>query len=409
MPKGPTLKKVSHPRYEWRVRWREGTKDCQRYFVTGEKRVAESFMHKKAIELGNFGTKHGSISDDERAALISFRDAVGQMPEPRPTLRDCVNVFLSGIANQLAPVTVADLVAKRIAAAQKKGVHQRTLRDLAGIDGTRGRLGAFSAAFGDRRAAGVSAEEIEAWVGKQCATDSNQREMLIRLNGLFAYGVKRRYLRENPVARLEIPQPAVARAHILTVPEAHALLAHCGASIVPAVAVQLFAGLRHAETERLDWSDIDLSADTVKVIQRKGSGRRREKVRFAPLLPALKAWLKPHRQLSGPVFPVAVTGPREGKISAQAYRLGFARARKDAGLEAWDENTLRHTFGSYRTAALGDLEKVRLEMGHTTSRVTSEHYVNAVRAKDAAAFWKLMPPGKTPSNIIMPKKGFKSA
>ena len=389
--KSPSLKKVSHPRYEWRVRWREGNKDCQRFFATGQKHAARAFAQAKGIELGNHGAKHGTISDSERAAIVAFRDAVAGMPEPRPTLQDCVNAFLSGIANQLTPVTVSVLVEKRIAAAQSKGVHQRTLRDLGGMDGRAGRLGAFAAAFGERQAAQIRAEEIEQWVADQCETDANRREMLVRLNGLFAYGVKRGFLRENPVRRLELPRPNAPRAHILTVKEARALLAHCPEPVLPAVVVQLFGGLRRAEAERLDWHDVDFDSGTIKATQHKGAGGRRERSRFIPMLPVLRAWLEPYRRLAGPVFPTAGKGPRMGCISPQLYRVGFVKAREAAGIEVWDENTLRHTFGSYRVASINDLERVRVEMGHSSSRTTTEHYVNAVRAKDAADFWAIFP------------------
>ena len=88
------------------MRWREGDRDCQKYFAAGQKLVAKAFAQSKGIEMGNHGAKHGTISDSERAAIIAFREAVAGMTEPKPTLQDCVNAFLSGIANRLTPVTV---------------------------------------------------------------------------------------------------------------------------------------------------------------------------------------------------------------------------------------------------------------------------------------------------------------
>ena len=391
-----SIQSASHPRYAYAVRWREDGKRQQRYFARGKKQDAELFRQRKEIELGNHGTKHGTIADDERAALIIFRDAVAGMPEPRPCLLDAVNAYLASIANRLRPVTVHELVALRAKAAESKGVGARTLRDLIGTDGKGGRLGAFAATFGDRQAAGISAEEIEQWLTEKCATDANRREVMTRLHGLFEIGKKRRLLLENPLKRLELPRPNPARAHILTVAQCARLLASCPTRTLPAMAVQLFAGLRKAETERLDWQDVDFENGTIKVCQRKGAGGRREKARFAPLLPALHAWLEPHRQLAGPLFP---TGREEGKPSDQSYRKDFEKARAAAKLATWDENTLRHTYGSHRVADISDLERVKVEMGHTTSRTTSEHYVNAVKPKDAAAFWKLRPETERPANV----------
>jgi len=75
MQKGPSLNKVAHPRYEWRVRWREDGKDCQRFFTAGQKNKAKAFAQSKGIEIGNHGVRHGTISDAERAAIIAFREA----------------------------------------------------------------------------------------------------------------------------------------------------------------------------------------------------------------------------------------------------------------------------------------------------------------------------------------------
>ena len=388
MHRKTSLAALKNGPYAWKARWIEDGKSKFRYYRHGEKGQAEIFLRLKEVEMANHGTRHGTVSDDERAALILFRDGIARMPNPKPTLADCVNAFLDSIKLQLKPITVSDLVARRAAAAQAKGVHTRTLRDLIGTDGSKGKLGAFARTFGERQAATLTREEIRAWVNSQCATDSNRREMLVRLRGLFAFAVKEDYLASSELAKIDLPRPSPSRAAILNVSECAKLLLACPARSVPALAVQLFAGLRHAECERLAWEDVDFEHGTVRVTQRKGAGQRREKFRFAPITPALAAWLATHRKLAGPVFP---TGRTDGKASEQAYRNDFTEARAASGIEAWDENTLRHSFGSYRLAGTSDLEKVRMEMGHTTARTTSEHYVNAVRAVDAEAFWNLRP------------------
>lgn len=399
MRRATSLNALKNSPYAWKARWTEDGKARFRYYRAGQKGEAENFLRMKAIEAANHGTRHGTVSDDERAALILFRDGIAKMPDPKPTLSDAVNAFLEGIKLQLKPITVSDLVARRAAAAQAKGVHTRTLHDLIGTDGTKGKLGAFARSFGERQAATISREEVRAWVNAQCATDSNRREMLVRLRGLFTFGVKEDYLASNVLEKMELPRPSASRAAILTVSECAKLLLACPARSVPAVAVQLFAGLRHAECERLQWEAVDFEHGTIRVTQRKGAGKRREKFRFATLTPALSAWLAPHRRISGPVFP---TGRTDGKASAQAYRNDFTEARTAAGITEWDENTLRHSFGSYRLAGISDLEKVRMEMGHTTARTTSEHYVNAVRAVDAAQFWNLRPGGAGEKVAEMP-------
>lgn len=391
--------KVPGRKKPWMVRWRvPGKADPRRYFAV--KQQAQIFCDKLNVELENYGAKHSEITEEERLALMSFRDAVAKMPEPRPSLRDCVNSYLATIANQLTPVTVAELVSLRLKAAESKGVHARTLRDLGGANGKGGRLGAFAAVFGERLAAGITPDEIEQWAEAHCGTDSNRREVLVRLNGLFAFGVKRGFVRENPVGKLDKPRSNAPEADFLTIRETAALLSACPPEALPAVAVQLFAGVRKSEAERMNWEHVDFERGVVRVIQRKGTGSRREIIRMVPLLPALRAWLEPRRKLSGPVFPVASRGPRKGEMSGQVYRVAFERARELAGIEAWDENTLRHTFGTYRHAAIQNLPQLMAEMGHKEADTTVNHYVNAASAADAEAFWGIVPDGGRDEKVV---------
>jgi hypothetical protein len=217
MRRASSLIALKNSPYAWKARWTEDGKAKFRYFRQGQKREAENFLRLKAIDAENHGTRHGTVSDDERAALILFRDGISRMPDPKPTLSDCVNAFLDSIKLQLKPITVSDLVAHRAAAAQAKGVHTRTLHDLIGTDGTKGKLGAFARTFGERQAATLTRDEVRTWVNAQCATDSNRREMLVRLRGLFTFAVKEDYLASNILAKIDLPRPSPSRAAILTV------------------------------------------------------------------------------------------------------------------------------------------------------------------------------------------------
>ena len=398
MKRAAKVTKVKGRNLPWMVRWRDASNaDKRQYLAT--KAEAVSVCERVNVALANHGTKHGTFTDAERSAIIAFRDAVEKMPEPRPTLSDAVNAFLESIANQLKPVTVSELVAMRLASAEARGVHDRTLRDLGGADGKKGRLGAFAAKFGKREAAAITSDEIERWSYGHCKTNATRREVLVRVNGLFAYGVKRGFLRENPVQRLEKPRPNAPLADVLEVPQVAALMNACPREIIPAVAVQLFAGLRKAEAERLNWADIDFQRDTIRVKQRKGTKTQREVLRFAPLLPTLRAWLEPHRLIVGPIFPLSTRKHRKGEVSGQIYRKGFEAARTAAKIEAWDENTLRHCFGSYRYSSISDLARVAAEMGHTKTSTTLNHYVNARTPEETEAFWAVVPGGAKPGKV----------
>jgi integrase len=167
----------------------------------------------------------------------------------------------------------------------------------------------------------------------------------------------------------------------------------CPVEIIPAVAVQLFAGLRTSEVESLEWERINFESNSIRVTQQKGTGNRKSIIRFVPMLPTLRAWLEPFRKLAGPVYPLASKGPKKGQMSKQRYRVAFAKARRDAKIAPWDESTLRHCFGSYRYADTTNLPQLMAEMGHTNPRTTVQHYIDAVTKEDAEAFWSIIPRG----------------
>ena len=175
-----------------------------------------------------------------------------------------MDLFHASLAKQLIPNAVSELVANRVSAAETEGVHTRTLRDLAGTNGKGGRQGAFAETFGDRQAAIVTAREIELLVNEKCRSDANKRETLMRIHGLFVHTVKRRHIAVTSFAQMEMPRPSVARAAILTVTKCTQFLLVCPERSLPAVAVQLFAGLRHAEAGRLTWEQVSLKAGSWK-------------------------------------------------------------------------------------------------------------------------------------------------
>jgi integrase len=157
--------------------------------------------------------------------------------------------------------------------------------------------------------------------------------------------------------------------------------------MLPYVAIGLFAGLRRAEIERLDWAEIDFESGLIEVTAAKAKTAQR---RFVTLQPNLRAWLLPLRQLKGPITP-----PRD------RFRELFAEARAASGIVDWPNNALRHSFASYHMAHFKNAASTALELGHHDSRITFAHYRELVRPKEAARYWKLKPAGKSRKVVPM--------
>jgi integrase len=76
------------------------------------------------------------------------------------------------------------------------------------------------------------------------------------------------------------------------------LLAKEDDSLKPFLAPEAFAGLRMAELQRLEWSEIDLNRGFITVAAHKAKTRQR---RLVPIADNLKEWLKPYAKANGPV------------------------------------------------------------------------------------------------------------
>jgi integrase len=146
--------------------------------------------------------------------------------------------------------------------------------------------------------------------------------------------------------------------------------------LVPYLAIGLFAGLRAAEIEKLDWSRINRWNRTIEVTaENSKTGRNR----LVEISDNLFAWLQPCEKFEGRVAP-----------------MNFYR-RKDQLLELaeitkWPDNGLRHSFGTYHYAFHQNAPKTAAELGHESTKMLFKHYRKPVTKAEAAEFWNIMPP-----------------
>lgn len=163
-----------------------------------------------------------------------------------------------------------------------------------------------------------------------------------------------------------LPKAAVA---IYTPKQFRDLLAAAPKEWRLGLAIGGLAGLRSEEISGLRWEDIKLGR---KLIEVRAEICKTGKRRLVPIVPALVKIIK----VGEPCAHNMVT-PRE-RIDNVAKRI-----RRAGGL--WVKNGLRHSFGSYRTAAVKSVGQVALEMGNSEAMVR-KHYLEIVDAK-AARQW----------------------
>ena len=187
----------------------------------------------------------------------------------------------------------------------------------------------------------------------------------------------RNYCVDNPAAKTAKAKEIEGTVGILTVTETARLLEAADAELVPFIAIGAFAGLRRAELERLDWSEIDFESGLITVQAIKAKSARR---RFVKIRPNLAAWLRltPH-------------ATHRGAVTPGNCRKMLEATRVAAKIHHWPNNALRHSFASYHLAHFNDAAALALEIGHTDSGLVFRHYREIVKPKDAKKYWNLFP------------------
>ena len=257
------------------------------------------------------------------------------------------------------------------------------------------RLDAF-AGFAKGLIGGVTAEAVNNFVhGMKEASGRTKNNYLQAINVLFEYARKQGYVTRDFAVMDEVEMAAEADfdIEIFSPQELKLLLAHCPDSLVPVLAIGGFAGLRTAEIERLDWSEINLAGKFIEVKAKKAKTRAR---RLVPITPNLAAWLeecqpKPEDGASAP------SGPVWGQSLPYLFELQ-REAAKAAGVE-WKHNALRHSFISYRVADIKNVDQVALEAGNSPD-IIFQHYRELV-AEVTAKEWFVV----TPDLVDAEKKG----
>ncbi len=206
-------------------------------------------------------------------------------------------------------------------------------------------------------------------------TKNNYRQAI---NVLFEFARKQKYLPRDHAVMDEVEAAAEAdfEIEIFRPDELRKLLTHANEDLQPVLAIGAFAGLRSAEIERLEWSEINLKDGFIEVKAKKAKTRAR---RLAPVPDNLATWLKRY-------------GKREGKVWQQSssYLTKLQAKAAEGAKVPWKHNALRHSFISYRVATVKNVDQVALEAGNSPEMIF-QHYRELVRPTAAKAWFAITP------------------
>ena len=298
------------------------------------------------------------------AAIVEAVKLTGDLPGVAAAAR-----FYKAKHKSVTPKRVADVVAELLALKKARGAAARYLDDL------QFRLEKFAEKF-PCNIGSVTTADVQAWLdGLKLSSQSyaNNRRCV---HLLFEHGVARGYCLDNPAADVERPKIRNGEVKIFTPDETRKLLAAAPEDFLPCLALGLFAGLRSAEVERLEWTDIDLKQGHIVVgaYAAKTASRR-----IVPIAENLAAWLAPYAERKGGLWP-------HGRDYFHKRQEATAKA---AGV-AWKANGCRHSFASYSFALCADAGRVAGYCGNSPG-VIHRHYKQLCTPADAQKFFSIKP------------------
>ena len=233
--------------------------------------------------------------------------------------------------------------------------------------------------FPGRMISTITAPELERFLAGLPVAPGTWNKIRQDCVTLFGFALKAGYAVENVARATERAKRIEEPPGILTPEQAAALLVESKDNDLLAFhAIGLFAGLRVAELQRLDWRDVDLAGGFIHVGAKISKTRSR---RLVPILDNLRIWLQPIAKTSGPVV---------GTRGARGLRCAHEVARERAGITDWPKNGMRHSFVSYRLATTQNAPQTALESGHDQA-ILFANYRELVRPTQAQRYWQIMP------------------
>ena len=291
---------------------------------------------------------------------------------------------------------VPDVVTELLKIKKARKASDRYYKDLDS------RLGAFAESV-QTEIANVTTPQIQNWLDGLNLSAQTVRNFRTVLNLLFEFAIARGYAVDNPVAGVEKVKVNGGAIENYTPAELERLLAAASPEFLPCVAFGAFAGLRSAEIERLEWSDIRLADKFIVIGADKAKTASR---RFVPISDNLAVWLAPYAEKTdGKVWAGSSIGfykAEQKTAAATEIKADNGKGLKPLKPVKWKANGLRHSAASYWFAGCNDAGRVAGYLGNSAA-VIHRHYRELVKPADAVKWFSIVP--ERAANVL-PRTGF---
>ncbi len=255
---------------------------------------------------------------------------------------------------------------------KKKTLRPDSLRDIRYLGN---RLMRTNPQLANRNFSEISRSNCEEWLNSTFSTPSQHNKCRSFLHAIFEFALRREWVDKNPIKLIERKKIVEKEIKPLSLEEAKILLKNAKKkNCSEVVGLMMLAGIRPKEAKRIEWNDIDLDENSIRVrsICSKTGG-----VRHVEICPKLKNILLEREA-------------RFGCLSPRNWSKKWKQIRDKSGFKGlWVQDILRHTYASYFAKRYSDLPRLQLNMGHRDLSLLRSRYVNMsqISKSDAADFF----------------------
>jgi integrase len=352
------------------------------------KNAAAVECEKLKARKDNFGISLKSLTAHEIHEATKCYELL--KPHPDVTLTDAVRGFIEVTVRRSKSVPWKKVFDEYEGLPKKRS--PKYLKDVAEVR-------ASFDSLNEKIVVDISPDDLNACLAHLAPSTRNARLRIVR--AVFNTAIKRRWLDQNPVHRLDFADLGTREVEVFSVAEVTKLLEavrQAEIELLPYFVFGFFCGIRpDGELQKLEWSEVKIAEKQVVILPSVAKGGKRR--RFPDISRNALAWLRVYRmaggKCEGPVLPY-------GKSLLAKKRRELQKA---AGIKKWIQQGMRHSFCSYWLAMHEDANKLVLQSGHTDSDTMWTRYHRGTTKAQAKKFWAINPPKVAPNVIAFEKVG----
>jgi len=208
---------------------------------------------------------------------------------------------------------------------------------------------------------------------------SSANRLIATFKAWLNFAVRRKIIFENPIRYFKGYNPGQRHFKLLTLDEIKTIIdsAEKNPRVELAIWSGLYAGMRIEEAYGLEWPDIDFENDDITIKRGGEVITKSKKERIVPMTEKFREKLLSARKNSGRCF---------DSVNHKRIVANFIKSTKIKGINF---KSFRHAYASYLLMSGVDLYTVSQLLGHSSVRVTEQHYAHLIKDHKKASVKKL--------------------